>query len=294
MIFFYLIIFLLGTAIGSFLNVVVYRSEQEESFTKGRSKCPKCSYQIAWYDNLPLLSFLILKGRCRHCKTKISFIYPLMEAITGLIFVIFAWQFDFYTIFYSACYAANYLMLAKFFLNALFWFAILSVFILIFIFDFKHMIIPDELVITGSVLILSKWLFILSMIFILKDNPVVDLNLIEYWEVIKSKILGAFFAGGFFFVFVFFSKEKWMGWGDVKFGLLIGLLLGFPLTVAAMFLFAYPISAIVAIILLSLKRKKRKEAIAFGPFLVIGTMLALLFGDLIVEYFAGVFQCSFY
>ena len=256
----YVFIFLLGLCVGSFLNVLIYReaSEGVKGITplgcdRNRSFCDHCKKQILWYDNIPLLSYFLLKGKCRFCHKKISFQYPLVEFLTAVQFVwiyflvqknlIFFSQFEG---FYSFVVLAVWLILGACFLT-------------IFIADMKYQIIPDTAVFFG---ILAAFLKLL-----------VDYRYTGMLDF--SVFLSGFLSALFFLSLIVVTKGKGMGFGDVKLGLLIGLVLGFPKILVALF-FAFLTGAVVGVILVLTGSKKLKSKIAFGPFLVAGTIFALL------------------
>lgn len=126
-------VFLLGLCVGSFLNCVIYRIEQDKSFLNGRSFCPNCKHKLSWKDLFPVFSFLVLGGRCRYCKTKISIQYPLVELATGMIFLLIFLQ------------TTHYLL--QTIINLAFWFYTASSLIIIFIYDLKHYLIPDKVLV---------------------------------------------------------------------------------------------------------------------------------------------------
>lgn len=243
--------FVFGVCIGSFLNCFIYRLENKKTL-KGRSFCPKCKHILNWMDLIPVLSFLFLAGKCRYCKKKISWQYPAVEILTGIIFVLV------FSAINGPAFGWN-------FFNLIFWFYIASVLIIIFIYDLKHYEIPDK------VLFPSIFVAILYNLFFNFDN-------------ILNNLLAVLVGAGFFFLIWFFSKGKWMGFGDVKFAILMGLLLGFSKTLLALFL-AFLLGAIIGIILMTLEKKKLKSEIPFGPFLISGTFLALFFGEKIINWY---------
>ncbi len=229
---FYLFIFILGLAVGSFLNCVIYRLETGGSFLRGRSFCPHCKHFLGWPDLIPVLSFLILKGRCRYCHKKISFQYPLVEIATGLLFLlIFNFQFSIF----------NYL--------------IAPFLVIIFVYDLKHFIIPDEVI-----------------------YPAIAIAAICNFSAWPS----ALGAAAFFGAIVLISRGKWMGVGDIKLGFLMGLILGWPNILVALFL-AFLIGAIIGVGLIVSGKKTLKSEVPFGPFLVTGTIISLFWGQKIIN-----------
>jgi len=251
-------VFILGLFIGSFLNCVIYRLEKEESFLKGRSYCPYCKHNLAWQDLIPVFSFLILKGKCRYCQKKISFQYPLVELATGAVFLlIFNFQFPVF----------NFQNL----INTIFLFVISSFLIIIFIYDLKHYLIPDEIIYSG--------LFITFFYQLFKIWNMGNWEIFRIWNLFFS-----FLPAFFFLALIFFSKETWMGWGDFKLAILLGLILSWPNILICLFL-AFFFGAIIGIGLMILKKKQWKSEIPFGPFLVFSAFLALFWGEKIINWY---------
>ena len=257
--FFYFIIFLSGSAVGSFLNSIIYRLQTGESFLFQRSYCPNCKKILSWQDLIPLLSFLFLKGKCRYCENQISLQYPLVELLTGLLF-----GFIFYTTFQQS----NILTFQQliYFLYLL----IVSCFlIIIFVYDLKHYIIPDKIIYPAIFLAFAYSVYQ----FIIGNQPLVINNL-----------LAATLAALFFLSIVLISKGRWMGLGDPKLVFFMGLLLGFPNILIALFM-AFLIGAIIGIGLIIFKKKTLKSEVPFGPFLVTGTLIALFWGKEIINWY---------
>lgn len=240
-------IFLLGLVVGSFLNCVIYRLEAGKSL-KGRSFCPQCGHKLSWLDLFPVFSFLFLAGKCRHCGKKISTQYPLVELAGGIIFLlIFSAQSE--------------ILSAGQFLNLIFLLYIASVLIVIFVYDLKHYIIPDKVLLPAIAI---------ALIFNFQD------------------ILAGLVAACFFLAIFLISQGRWMGFGDVKLAFLMGLLLGIGNVVTALFL-AFFFGAIISIILIGFYGKNLKSEIPFGPFLILGTFLALLYGKEIISWYTSFF-----
>ncbi len=247
----YLFVFILGLCAGSFLNCVIYRLEKEKKMTT-RSYCPKCKKQLEWRDLVPVLSFFILKGKCRSCKKPISWQYPIVEISTAAIFLlIFNFQFSIF----------NFENIA----SLIFYWAINCFLIIIFVYDLKHYLIPDKVLFPA---------IIIALIY--------DLFAINY-------LLAAAVASGFFLVIFLISKGCWMGFGDVKLAVLMGLLLGLPNVLAALFL-AFFFGAIIGLILMVFDKKNLKSEIPFGPFLIAGTFIAMLWGPQIIQWYSRLFS----
>ncbi len=256
MIYFILIfIFIFGLIIGSFLNCLIYRLHKNKSMM-GRSFCPKCKKQISWYDNIPILSFLFLNGRCRYCKQKISWQYPLVEFITGILFVIA------FIVEFSIFQNQDILMLFR---N---WF-IISVMIIVFIYDLKWYLILDIITLPAS-LILLIWNLYLGM---------------NWQNMLISVIIGI----GFFLSQFLISRGKWIGGGDIRLGMLMGLSLGWPMILVAIIL-AYFIGSIVSILLILFKKKKFSSKIPLGIFLSTATVITLFWGDIILNWYLNILK----
>jgi len=244
-----LILFILGTIIGSFLNVVVLRYNTGLSFVTGRSKCFSCGKDLHWYELLPLFSFLILGGKCLKCKSKISYQYPIVEFLTGAIFA------GIFFVFGMVPMLPLYLLIA-------------SLLVAMSVYDFKHKIIPDGMV----------YSFIaLSFVVLLLTHP---LSQLFGWplsfDLLSGPMLFAFFA--FFWLI---SGGKWMGFGDAKLALGVGWLLGFSGGVFAIMI-AFWIGAIWSIILIILQQIKIgdfklsfKSEIPFAPFIILSVFIQI-------------------
>lgn len=258
------IFFLSGLIIGSFLNVVVWRIRTAESIL-GRSHCRHCKKQIRWYDNVPVLSFVLLKARCRECGEKISWQYPLVELLTGLVFAVAANQF------LDLSDPNNWAMFGLLLI-------ILSALVVIFVYDILYMEIPNLVLWPAVVLALAGNLML--------DHGQV---LASFWE--SNFVSGLIAAAGAFILFFalsYFSKEKWMGMGDAYLVVLLGLLLGWPRILLGLFL-SFTIGAVYGIILVGLKKKKMESQLPFAPFLVIGTVIALFYYVPIINWYLGFF-----
>lgn len=257
----FFIVFLFGLEIGSFLNCVIYRLEKNESFISGRSYCPKCRHQLSWQDLIPILSFLELRGRCRYCKKAISLQYPLVELATGILFLlIFHFQFSIFN--FQAFLATGYSLLISCFL------------IIIFVYDLKHYIIPDEIIYPAiAIALIFNSQFLIS----------------KQFSVFNHAILSALGASAFFLTIFLISRGKWLGFGDVKLAFFMGLFLGFPNILVSLFL-AFFIGAIIGMGLILSKKKTIKSEVPFGPFLVTGTFLALFWGRALINWYLNLFH----
>lgn len=233
--------FILGTVIGSFLNVVVYRYKTGMTLG-GRSKCFTCSRTLTWVELFPILSFLIQRGACRKCKSKISWQYPLVEALAGLLFILVIY-------FFPPLSAAAAI-------ETVFYLLVTAILVVITVYDIKHKIIPDELSYTFAVVALLHALLTPSLSHLLA-GPLLALPFASLWLV---------------------SKGRWMGLGDAKLTLGIGWVLGMSAGISAIIL-AFWIGAIISVLwmLFAFKKFKAHYEIPFGPYLILGMYLVLFF-----------------
>ena len=248
-----ILLFIFGLSIGSFINAAVFRLHEGKSVALDRSRCPKCDHVLSWYELIPLLSFLIQYGRCRACKQKISWQYPLVELAAGLLFIFICYQF----------LGFNFLHV-----NFQLWYLLLvfSALLFIFVFDFKYYIIPNRVLYPLIATVLLHNLFVFSS----TEN---------FW-----RLLAIAPAAGFFLILYLISRGTWIGFGDVKFGIFMGLFLGWPAVLAALFL-SYLLGALVGGLLMFLGSKTLKSQVPFGPFLIAGTFIAFFYGEQMIEWY---------
>lgn len=247
---------------GSFLNVVICRLGTKKKIVKDRSHCPYCQHVLSWQDLIPVLSFIFLKARCRYCGKKISWQYPGVEIAAGLLFaaaVIPGLTRN------PVCGIRGDIIRIPLLL------AIISFLIIIFVFDLKHYLIPDKIVFP-AIGITFLYLFV---------GTVADPSL---WQWLIIPLLSALGASLFFLCLVLITRGKGMGVGDVKLAFLIGLLLSWPHILTSLFI-AFLSGGIIGIFLVLLKKKKMKSMVPFGPFLVAGTIIALFWGQAIINWY---------
>ena len=239
------IVFVFGSVIGSFLNAVIWRLDKNKSVLKGRSICPQCKHVLSAQDLIPVISFVLLKGRCRYCRKPISFQYPIVEVATGLVFVLL---FGF---------------IGVHLLHLVIVWAIAALLIVIFVYDLKHFIIPDSMVFASIVLA-------------------------GVWQILQGGIISGLIAGfgaaAFFLLLFLISKGTWMGFGDVKLVLFMGLFLGWPTILVALFA-AFLVGAVVGVTLVAFKKKDMKSEVPFGPFLILGTVFAFVWGSALADWY---------
>lgn len=254
----YLGVFIWGLLVGSFLNVIICRLGTKDSIIWGRSHCPNCENKLSVGELIPVFSYLIQRGKCKHCQKKISIQYLLVEVATAIIFVI---------IFWNTQSQIGILSDWKIILTIIRDWIFASFLIVIFVYDLKKQLILDRVTIP-------------AMILALVINLILGMNLL-------SLVVGALIAFGFFFLQFVVSGGKWIGGGDLRLGALMGLMLGWPATLVALFL-SYIIGAVFSIGLIAVKRKKLDSQIAFGTFLSIGTIVALLWGNQIIDWYLSI------
>ena len=256
----------LAVLLASFFTVVIERTQREESFLTGRSHCDHCRKTIAWYDNIPLFSFLLLGGRCRYCHKKIDrwfFFTELVAAIYALLLSLFLWQVD-------ALATWPIWQMSLFFLTGL-----LLVFVVLA--DMRYLLIPD---------FFSGLLFIFGLIY----QYFIFSTVGQGKEILfgKNILLALVFAFFFFFALAkiarFILKKDALGMGDIKLILPLALFLSWPKILVALFL-SFIIGGIFATLLLVSKKKKLGQAVPFGPFLVTGAIVAFFYGEQLWQWY---------
>jgi len=259
----------LGLLIGSFLNVVIARIPEGRSVWGPRSACPGCGTPIAWFDNIPLLSFVALRGRCRQCGMAIAWRYPIVEATTSIAFTV-----AFLRLGPTPDLAVAALLLAMLI-------AITGI-------DLAHQIIPDVISLPGIVLGFAANLALGRIAAADRwCSPAPAAAAGTCAPAWLDSLIGIVVGGGIFFVIIVASRGG-MGGGDMKLGAMLGAFLGWKLGLLAVLL-GVLMGGGVAVCLLSLGRKGRKEAIPFGPFLALGGAISLLWGDRILAWYLGRF-----
>ena len=275
----YIFVFIFGAAIGSFLNVVIHRVPNEESIVFPNSACPKCGKAIAGYDNIPVLSWLILRGKCRNCREPISVRYPAVELLTALCFVLMFWKFGL-----SVMLPVGLIFAA--------------VTIALMFIDAEHMILPN--VITYPFFVFA---FLIRIIYpiafgtIFSDMliaPMTSMSGYPPWLIsLVGALLGALAGGGSLWL----VGEMWkrlrgveaMGLGDVKMMLGFGALLGWRLSLLSIFLAAFA-GAVIGIFVIARQKDKDFQAqIPFGIFLGIGSLIAFVFGEQLISWYMNNF-----
>lgn len=251
---FILLIFIFGTVIGSFLNVVIARYNTGMTLG-GRSKCFTCNRTLRWFELVPILSFIAQGAACRRCRSKISWQYPVIEILVGVLFALIFWYFPPLSV--TAAF------------DTVFYLLITSILIVITVYDARHKIIPDPLVYTFAVLALLK-------LFVGPDLSFVTPTL---WQVLAGPILALPFAALWFF-----SRGTWMGLGDAKLTLGIGWVLGISAGISAIIL-AFWIGAIISLswVWFAFRKFKMRYEIPFGPYLILGMYIVLFWHVQVID-----------
>jgi leader peptidase (prepilin peptidase)/N-methyltransferase len=242
---------LFGLCIGSFLNVVIYRLPLGQSLATPPSRCRNCGYSLRWFDNIPVLSWVSLRGRCRQCGVGVSWQYPLVELITAALFVLVVWLTPPGPLVFSRL-------------------LLVSILVALFGIDLEHQILPNSITLPGIAI---------GLLFSLIAPP--------GW---KDALIGALLGAGILYAiawgYYLWRREEGMGMGDVKMLAMIGAFLGWKAVLVTLVLSSFS-GAIIGVILLSVQKGGMKFALPFGTFLAIGTVIAMFAGDPLVAWYAG-------
>lgn len=249
---YYVLVFLFGLLSGSFLNVCIYRIPEGKSIAYPPSHCTNCSTRLKALDLIPVFSFLFLRGRCRYCGTRISARYPFVELLTAIVFTVLFHRYLFSVEFFAFLF-------------------LMALLIAVFFIDIDHRIIPDELVIAG---LAGGAAVILYNFF----KPFGIYGDRQWWNPLLGSITG---SGILFLVavigLIIYKSDDAMGMGDVKLFAPIGIFLGWKMCLLALFL-SILAGGLSSLVLILLNKKKRKDTIPFGPFIVAGTLATILWG----------------
>ncbi len=250
--------FAFGAAMGSFINLVVDRENRKETFTGGRSHCDFCKKSLGVTDLIPVASFIFLSGKCRYCKKRLSFYYPLTEMLAGILYLVvlavLSPNFSLGTVSHAEIYRLLIVLV------------IISSLLIIFFTDLKFGIIPIKPVVVALVASMVMHLLL----------PYDSAQVINYF--LSGVALSSFFLSIFLI-----TRGKGMGFGDVIYAFLMGFILGYPKVILGFYI-AVLSGAIIPIVILTIKKKKiRGATIPFGPFLVAGTIISLFWGNLLIE-----------
>lgn len=264
--FFALAIFLFGSMIGSFLNVVILRASKAQSYVRGRSSCPLCHHRLLARDLIPIVSFLVLRGKCRHCRKPIALQYPLVEVFTGLSFVASALWVT------SRTPEITLITL----LSVAVWWWTFATCIALFVTDVRFFKLPNAITYPA---IVGAAALILSIAAITENGFIV---------VFLPRLFATLILGVAFMALFYVSKGRWIGGGDVKYIFFMSIVLGFPEAAVALAIACFSGAIAGAVILMTKKgtmRAKLKTKIPFGAFLTAGTIFALFTSAAIIEWF---------
>ncbi len=245
--------FVFGAMIGSFLNVCIYRVPAGKSIINPPSACPNCGQPIKPYDNIPIISFILLGAKCRNCKTPVSWRYPAVEFLTGALFAGIAYTFG-----------ASIDMLIYVFL--------VSILITVSFIDLDHQIIPDKITLPGMVIGI-----LLSALSLLPVG----------WQ---QSLLGFFIGGGLLYLSAVLSRGG-MGGGDIKLAAFMGIFLGWRKILLTLFV-GVLLGSIVGVVMILFRHGKRKDKIPFGPFLVLGALTSIFWGEKIITWYMSFLICG--
>lgn len=259
-----LFLFILGTAMGSFANAVAWRIHKGKNFVSERSECEYCHHPLAPEDLVPVLSWLLLRGRCRYCHLKLSVFHPIVEMVTGLLFVALYlwWPPGFDT-------SADKISFA-------FWLIYLVGMAILFVYDLRWQLLPDKI--------------LFPLIFL----AIIELGVDKVWlgnggvDSVVSAGAGIVLVAGFFALLYFISRGRWIGFGDVKLGVFMGLILGMPLSLFAL-VGSYYIAAAIVLPLFMAKVVTYRSKVAFGPFLLIATLGSFLLSPILLDWLHTIF-----
>ena len=245
-----LLVFLYGIVIGSFLNVLIYRIPKKENFVTTRSHCMSCGYQLEWYDLVPLFSYIVLGGKCRKCKTKLSVQYPLIEGLNGLLYLFVFWKYQIS-------------------IESLLYCLLLSALLALSVIDFRTFEIPVGF---------NVFILLLGVIRVFTD--------LSNW---KLYVIGFFAVSVFLYLLFLVSGGRAIGGGDIKLMAACGLLLGWKLV-----LFAFIIGCIFGSVihLLRMKFSGEEHVLAMGPYLSLGVLAALFFGNCFIDWYFGLMSAA--
>lgn len=263
-------VFVVGLALGSFINALVWRthektkkkSSQEKaslSIMRGRSMCPQCKHQLSAIDLVPVVSWVLLKGRCKYCSKPISWQYPLIEIMTGLLCLVAYLARPFGTD--GVLEIASLLLFVPIIVTA----------VAMSLYDIKWMLLPNELVYSFA---LATILWVMSRVLVVESSL----------AFIAGSIIGSVVFGGFFYIIYQVSNGKWIGGGDVRLGFILGLLLGWQRSIIGLTLAAYLATALI-LVLVILQKYHKKMRIPFGPFLLAGSYVAILWGGSVIDWY---------
>ena len=251
--------FIFGLITGSFLNVCIYRLPREISIVSPPSACPGCKNPIKPWDNIPIISYLFLRGKCRNCGERISIRYPLVELLNGLLYLLIVYFFGF-----------GWHLIPLF--------AFVSAMVVITFIDLEFQIIPDVITLPGILI------GVISSVFFLSD-PLFNLHDSDMLTGLINSLIGILLGGGLFFLIAVVSKGG-MGGGDIKMMAMVGAFMGWKAVLLVTFIGSLT-GSLVGVMLMLFKGKDRKTKVPFGPFLALGSLISLFVGGKIITWYWG-------
>jgi prepilin signal peptidase PulO-like enzyme (type II secretory pathway) len=252
-----------GLILGSFVNALVWRTHEGLSVAHGRSMCPHCKHTLGAADLVPVFSWLALRGKCRYCARPISAQYPLVELITAVLFVA---SYLWWPLVLGGTQTAIFVL----------WLVLLTGLIALAVYDLRWFMLPNKLVYPLSAVAVVQALLVISVSASLTDT-------------LLNMILAIIVGGGIFYVLFQVSKGKWIGGGDVKLGALLGLIVATPAKAILFIFVASVLGSLASLPLLAGGRLNHNSQIPFGPFLIIGAIIHVLFGSDILHWYQQVF-----
>ena len=243
----------IGLSVGSFMNVVIHRLPRKTSVVRPSSRCPGCGYELRWYDNIPVVSWVLLRGRCRKCASPISIRYPIVEVLTLLVFLLHLWVFG-----WTLLMGVRLLFACTL--------------VALFAIDLEHHLLPDKITLPGIVV---------GLIFSLILPPGIV-------EALLGALLGYGILWGIAEAYYRYSGQEGMGGGDLKMLAMVGAFLGWKLVLVTLVLSSVT-GSVIGLLVISLRRGDMKYALPYGTFLAAAALLASLVGDRIVAWYTGLY-----
>ena len=254
------ILFIFGLILGSFVNALVWRTYVGKNVARGRSQCPTCGHQLAAKDLIPLLSWLMLRGRCRYCQAKISLQYPLVELVAAIIFTLS------YVFWPGGVSGNGWLLFITWLLSA-------TGLLALAVSDIRWMLLPNKILYpTFLIAAAGRLAYIIGFE---AGKP----------HALKQWLLAVIVSSGFFWLLFMVSSGRWIGYGDVRLGLITGTLLADPQKSALMIVLSSFVGTVFVVPLLALKHKSWGSKIPYGPFLMLAAAITLLFGTNIINWY---------
>jgi leader peptidase (prepilin peptidase)/N-methyltransferase len=245
-----------GVCVGSFLNVCIYRLPRGQSLASPPSRCPHCERPLRWYHNIPIVSWVALRGRCAHCQAPISIQYPVIELVTALVWLLIVWMTP------VGWLLASRLVLA-------------TALIVLFMIDLEHQLLPNVITLPGIVVGLA-------FSVVAPPRP-------------ADALLGALLGGGVLYAiaaaYYLLRKEEGMGMGDVKMLAMVGAFLGWRAVLLTLVLSSFG-GAVIGVVMMGLQKGSMRYALPFGTFLAVGALLAMLFGEQFIAWYLGFYPTS--